>query len=664
MLRRHGSLRSASALLLSLVLGACGGGGGYGGGGGGGGTTTLSAGTDQSVNSASGVTLAGTCSGPYCANGYQWTQTGGTAVTLSGATTLTPSFTAPTVVAITTLTFDVAIVGSCNAYGGSGVCPTDSMTVTVNPPGTTVTISGKVQYQRVPHTAADALDYANTAATNVRGATVQARQGSAASTCASGTLLDSAITDGNGDYSVDVPSNTTLKVCVRAELLQADAGAGSASWDVQVVDNTNSDALYILESTATTSGGSNSTRNLTAASGWGGAGYTSTRAAAPFAILDDAYRAIQKILAVAPTTDFAALDFNWSVNNTNASGGGGIPVGNIGTSFYSADEIYILGDDDNDTDEYDDHVIIHEYGHYLEDNQSRSDSVGGSHSGGDRLDLRVAYGEGFGNAWSGIVTDDPVYQDSFGALQGSGFDIDVENDAVTATQAGWFSETSAQRILYDLYDTTNEGSGDTASVGLAAMWTVWSSSQAATPAVTSIFSFLDGLRTAAPGSVAFINALAAANDVNGSDEFGAGETDNGSLADGSGACAGINTALPVHFAYTIGSGAFVVPVGNQVGEYNKLGNRRLIAVTPGSTALRTLSVTGPSGTDVDAVLYQDGVALDQQFNSGNETWQRTLTSGVTYVLEVMACENVFNGDCAGNGTTNSAGARCLTVEIN
>ena len=42
--------------------------------------------------------------------------------------------------------------------------------------------------------------------------------------------------------------------------------------------------------------------------------------------------------------------------------------------------IYVLGWQNVDTDEYDAHVIAHEFQHYLEDALSRSDSPGGSHA--------------------------------------------------------------------------------------------------------------------------------------------------------------------------------------------------------------------------------------------------------------------------------------------
>ena len=82
-----------------------------------------------------------------------------------------------------------------------------------------------------------------------------------------------------------------------------------------------------------------------------------------------------------PDAAFPVMKFNWSVNNRAVSGNDS--TGDIGTSSYKGNgNVYILGDADSDTDEFDDHVVVHEWGHYFEDQMSRSDSIGGPHSGG------------------------------------------------------------------------------------------------------------------------------------------------------------------------------------------------------------------------------------------------------------------------------------------
>ena len=100
------------------------------------------------------------------------------------------------------------------------------------------------------------------------------------------------------------------------------------------------------------------------------------------------------------------------------------------------DGIYILGDfAAGDTDEFDQSVIAHEFGHYFEDRFGRSDSIGGDHGGSATLvDLRVAFGEGWGNAFSGMVLGDPIYRDS---QQGMNSDFrSTWNRTIRSTKAG------------------------------------------------------------------------------------------------------------------------------------------------------------------------------------------------------------------------------------
>jgi len=71
--------------------------------------------------------------------------------------------------------------------------------------------------------------------------------------------------------------------------------------------------------------------------------------------------------------------------------------------------IYILGAENNDTDEIDQHVLAHEYQHFLEDaikpdrprSEARTRSVSAS-------TCRVAFSEAFATAYSAMVLDEPA----------------------------------------------------------------------------------------------------------------------------------------------------------------------------------------------------------------------------------------------------------------
>ncbi len=533
------------------------------------------------------------------------------------------------------------VAGSGSSGGGAGAGGAPSVT--------SVTISGTVTYDRVPFAAAQngGLDFANAQPVPVRGATVQAVAAGGS------TVLASTTTDAAGQYSLTVTANTDLFLRVRAELVRT----GTPAWTVTVRDNTAGDALYTLDGSVFNSGAANVTRNLAARSGWtAGQGYTGARAAAPFSILDAIYEAQQLVLGAEAGAQFPELRVFWSVNNISCNPGangfcGGTPAawarGEIGTTFFAPgapDRIYVLGAADSDTDEFDQHVIAHEWGHYYQDNFSRDDSLGGEHGPGQRLDLRVAFSEGWGNAFAGMARGSPVYRDSFGTNQGSGFRIDVEVNNNPST--GWFSEDSVQSILYDLYDSANEA-GDAVSMGFAPIHGVMRGRVRTTAALTSIYPLLEGLRQARPGDLPGIDALTAAQLIAITvSDFGEGET-NAWLDPRN---------LPIYRSLASGQTLEVCST-NSSGVYNKLGNRRFLRLETSASGTATVQArfngtSGTAPTDPDLVLYAAGVerARAESPDNGTETLTVTGLAPGTYVLEVYEFSNVDPSGTA-RGTT-------------
>jgi hypothetical protein len=407
----------------------------------------------------------------------------------------------------------LALLAGCGG-GSSSAAPAP-------PPGTTVTVSGQVTFDRVPAVVGQGLVYAQTVVQPARGVTVELLQ--------AGSVSASTTTDATGNYSfANVPASTDVSIRVRAEMLRV----GSPSWNFRVVDNVNGDALYTLAGAVFNTGTANVSRNLHAASGWGGTAYTTTRSAAPFAILDVAYDAVQLVLTAQPLAVFPALNFGWSPSNVAVEGTG---PGEIGSSRFQSDiGILLVGAADQDTDEYDRHVIAHELGHYLEYHFSRSDSIGGPHALSDQLDMRLAFGEAWGTAFAAMATGDAIYKDTFGAGQGQGFFFDVEQRPSRVNpNPGWFNEESLQSLLFDLYDNGRDvppGSliVDDLALGFGPIWQAFTTEPRTTSALTSVFPFVAALRIARPGDQPLIDNLTTSQRISPvTDAYGTGQTNFG-----------------------------------------------------------------------------------------------------------------------------------------
>lgn len=490
-------------------------------------------------------------------------------------------------------------LGACSG-GGSSSCVPGS--------GVNVTVSGNITFDRVPLADSGALDFPATTVEPARKIRVEA-------VCNS--VLSSTTTDENGNYSLSVPSGTSgLLVRAKAQMLQS----GNPGWDVRILDEQQAvELVFALDSSPFNVDSTVLTRNLHAPSGSDGSSYTSARRAAPFAILDTVYKSMQLVMDVNPNAVFPPLKIKWSANSSEGS-------------FYSdrTKTITILGWL-NDTDEYDEHVVAHEWGHYFQDAFSRDDSIGGPHSGSDILDIRVAFSEGFGNAFSAMVLGDPLYRDSQGLT--AGFSMDIERNS--CTNNGWYNECSVQSVLYDFYDTDNDGGNDIFDLGFDEIHQVLVDADKLrdSEAFTSLFSFInafkrlptmDGLETAVDN---LLNEQSISVSI--IDDYGA----DASVAGGS------DIPLP---PYLLGTDVFA---GTEVcssrvhGGYNGLGVSRYVRFTVPSNTNYTFEaqrVDGLNPADPDMYLYHKGqlLAVGESWNENSESFSVYLQTGRDYILEL------------------------------
>lgn len=492
--------------------------------------------------------------------------------------------------------------------------------------GEGVQISGTVTYDRVPANVQSyglvSLDYNNIQKVAGKNLLIKAIN-------ANGDVLYETSTDSNGQYRLYVPKNIDVKIRVYAHMYQKDR------WDVRVVDNTDNKALYAIEGELHNSGSSASKRDLHASSGWKGNGYTLPRDAAPFAILDSINTVMKKVMNAQSNLQFPPLTVNWSINNVAA--GGNRNLGQIVTSNYDGESnLWILGDANSDTDEYDDHIIIHEWGHYFEDKFSRSDSIGGPHSSGDALDIRVAFGEGWGNAISAMATDDPIYFDTAGYNQSTGWFMNIESDL--PENPGWFSEASVQRILYDLYDRNNEGN-DNISLGFTPIFNAMVNKERNTPAFTSLFSFINALKSENSRYSSQIDQVVASEQISTIyDEYG---NHRSNVANGL-------YTTPIY--RTLEVGKWITQCNqNHFGIYNKLGNRTFIKVHIPQNGYYHFDAQPYGGEygDPDIVIYPakyplESMAMSPLEGSSSDRLSINLAQG-DYLVEVYDAS--FNNSC-------------------
>jgi hypothetical protein len=507
------------------------------------------------------------------------------------------------------------------------------------PPASLVNLSGTATFASVPNnTATGALNYAGIVTKPVRGATVQAIAGNC-------TVVASGTTSDQGAYTLQVPANTYVFVRLRAELVNT---TGPAKWRVAVKDNTAGEALWVVDGAGASSGNATSTRTINAGSGWNGvSSYTGPRGAGAFAILDTVYSSMKVVTQAQPAAQFPNLTMYWSPNNKPARGN--LAAGEIGTSFFATGvingvlerAIFILGAQNSDTDEYDSAVVAHEYGHYLQSAFSTNDSLGGAHGPGDKLDMTVAFSEGWGYAWAGMARGTFINTDSYGAAQSQGVVTNLRTVPTNANR-GWYWEDSIQALLYQLYE----------SQGFAPIWAALTGPMKNTQdAVASIFSFASAVRDAGNAAVTnAMNTLLTAQNIfagTGANQWGNNETNNGGDASNLPiySTLAFNTPTPVCFINTNVRTTDTSP--------NKLGAVKYLRINLSATqaGIRTITASFPVGRDVDFEVFQNRqtVASADSTDPTSEVTSVSLASGevVIRVLDFV--------------TTNPT---CATLTIN
>lgn len=257
------------------------------------------------------------------------------------------------------------------------------------------------------------------------------------------TQLAGGVTDENGFYRITVPLTepTTVYVHVRAEAENAR------------VANPNGEAIYAYRYADFVLAPGQTVARVSSLIDNG-------RSAGPFNILANIRAANRAVRAVAPGINLPAITIKWATNYRD------------GTGFAPPGAIYLNGDRDVDSDEYDDGVVLHEYGHFLAYHFSRDEFPGfGIHrlGTGEQLDPRLAYSEGWANFFAQAVLNDPNWVRTFGPNGSQSSSYNLEPNVQSWDQPSYASEWTVATVLWDLFDNVADP-GDPLALGLGPIW--------------------------------------------------------------------------------------------------------------------------------------------------------------------------------------------------
>ena len=312
------------------------------------------------------------------------------------------------------------------------------------------------------------IRYAEIRVTDIGGTTVQCGRTNASGALKSLDGISNLVIPATaGDYNVYVyaRSNTTLPIL---------GGKASFIFRTSIKNNLTNNALYSISGTVTSSGSGATSANLNATHS------EATAAAIPggaFNIYNDILSAYDYLAYNTGTIDLSCmnpkLDVYWKAGFNPAQYiYPSADPGSLGTiSYYikGQNQMFINGGrlgsvTTQDTDHFDDAVIIHELGHHIEDVCGTMDSPGGTHNGQFRIDPRLAWSEGWGNFFGAHVIRNKlndINPDLAAALPPSGWLFYYDSEGYGATSGYEYIRINLARLGNSASETlyTSGGTG-------------------------------------------------------------------------------------------------------------------------------------------------------------------------------------------------------------
>jgi hypothetical protein len=425
--------------------------------------------------------------------------------------------------------------------------------------------------------------------------------------CQSGAVLASETTAADGRFYVSFLNTGRVGVYVRVL-------SSSSRYPVSVQRSADEPFLYGLASEVFDDAGDNETAPVS------GLETVEALGSGVFNILDQGVRGAETVESLTGSAPIEPLVWYWYPGNQD------------GTNYTPTTRaITVLGTED-DSDEFDDAVLLHEYGHYVLDVYSRDDSPGGPHALGDSsLDLRLAWSEGWADFFSSVARDDPQHVDTGGGAVRLAFNIETPPSFGGGTRYDT-NELAIAAVLWDAYDAadTDEGAGPLSGL-LADIWSV-ASGLIVSPVPVTFEDFWAGWQAANPGN---LQPILDARQIDlWADSQESGANDNDPLrATPIALFSGDVSVIQHHTLYPSGDVDYVVFTAPADGTYTVATSRCTLlgacdarVSNAADTLLDVIGVTPPSTADnLNGQTYSSECGLACPLNDAT-----TLSSKVTF----------------------------------
>lgn len=368
--------------------------------------------------------------------------------------------------------------------------------------GSTVTVTSRAQFKRFDdyHPASEVTSgcgsasnpckrgLVNTSVRDIRHAEVHIYNRS------TGALVQAGETDANGGISMVLPQ------AAGAYRLEVHSRSDNAHYKASVLNNPYDKGFYKMSVQFDLTGSESGSVPVTLPV----APHNGTLEGAAFNILDNILIANEFLRAHAksnssqpdycpssvcdPAEDFTVapkVTIYWSSGLTPAAyyGDPTVPISfyvpQSGGGIYQG--LYILGgvegDICQDTDHYDNSIILHEYGHFLEHILAQSDSPGGSHNGNKVIDPRLAWSEGWANFFQAAALGRTFYRDTTRNAECPNVDVVPGASTEFHTARLSFTDFSMEAQSIDFPISMGEGNFREISIARALYDTMTGSSQ-------------------------------------------------------------------------------------------------------------------------------------------------------------------------------------------